>query len=124
MQRDVEVADATDGAGPIVSQAFCSALPAAYTDVPARRWQAFATLVLEAAYVPMMWAAVRNAARGVSDIPLLTLLGGGAFGNEEQWNVGSMRRALEAVSSFHLSVKIVSYAAPTAAILEVTEAFR
>ena len=39
-------------------------------------------LVLEAAYEATMWSAVLNARRGASKVVLLTLLGGGAFGNE------------------------------------------
>ncbi|HSM20999.1 MAG TPA: hypothetical protein VK876_02190, partial [Rubrivivax sp.] len=35
-------------AGPLVSQAFCSALPVAYSDMPAPQWAGFVTLVLEA----------------------------------------------------------------------------
>jgi hypothetical protein len=93
-----------------VSQAFCSALPVAYTQVPARHWQAFASLVLEAAHEATMWSAVLNAKRGASNVVLLTLLGGGAFGNDDVWIFGAMRRALETVSSFALEVKIVATA--------------
>ena len=52
---DVEV---TGGIAPglLVSQVFCSALPVAYTRIPTSRWQAFATLVLEAAYEATLWA--------------------------------------------------------------------
>ncbi|MGT2481228.1 hypothetical protein ACU4GR_25860 [Methylobacterium oryzae CBMB20] len=49
LHTDVEV---TDGPAPrpSVSQIFCSALPVAYTRVPASAWAPFARLVLEAAY--------------------------------------------------------------------------
>jgi hypothetical protein len=46
---------------PRVSQAFCSALPVAYTKVPHDRWHSFALLVLEAAYEATLLARVRNA---------------------------------------------------------------
>jgi len=46
----------------------------------------------------------------------LTLLGGGAFGNEEEWILGAMRRALTIVSSFDIDVRIVSFGAPTPAV--------
>lgn len=92
--RDVEVTDTDDGdndsgtdgnggdqaRGPVVSQAFCSALPVAYSPVAAAVWQPFAELVLEVAYEATLWAGVLNARRGVSNIVLLTRLGGGAFG--------------------------------------------
>jgi hypothetical protein len=106
-----------------VSQAFCSALPVAYTNVPARHWQAFATFVLEAAYEATMWAAVLNAQRGASNIVLLTLLGGGAFGNESDWIVDAMRRALGVVSSFDVDARIVSYGAPSREIVDFTKDF-
>jgi hypothetical protein len=82
VQTDVEVTDAPVDRRPFVSQAFCSALPVAYTQVAARYWRAFASLVLEAACEATMWSAVLSAERGVSNIALLTLLGGGAFGND------------------------------------------
>jgi hypothetical protein len=47
-----------------------------------------------------MWAAVLNCQRGASNVVLLTLLGGGAFGKEEEWIVHAMRRALEVVSNY------------------------
>ena len=123
VQRNVEVTDAFNGPGPLVSQAFCSALPVAYTNVPSRHWRVFASLVLEAAYEATMWAAVANAKHGASNITLLTLLGGGAFGNEEEWIVGAMRRALEVVSSFDIDARFVSYGAPSPFVLKFARDF-
>ena len=77
---------------PLVSQAFCSALPVAYTRVPPSHWEAFASLVLQAAYEATMLAAVLNAQRGASNVVLLTQLGGGAFGNHDDWIHAAMRR--------------------------------
>ena len=76
-QSDVEVTDAEGKQRPLVSQAFCSALPVAYTNVPSAHWEPFASLVLEAAYEATMLAAVLNKLRGASNVVLLTLLGGG-----------------------------------------------
>lgn len=50
LHSDVEVTDGESVGRPLVSQAYCSALPVAYSDVSASLWQAFACLVLEAAY--------------------------------------------------------------------------
>jgi hypothetical protein len=126
IHRDVEV---TDGAGddrpqdrPTVSQAFCSALPVAYTRVARSRWEAFASLVLQAAYEATMWAAVHNAQRGASNVVLLTCLGGGAFGNDESWISGAMGRALKLVSNVALDVRLVSYGLPTPALLQMAQA--
>ena len=125
LQRDVEVTDsAIVRTRPKVSQAFCSALPVAYTDVPHEFWAPFASLVLEAAYEATMWEAVRNAQRGVSKIVLLTSLGGGAFGNAEAWIHSAMRRALRIIADFDLDVRIVSYGSPSQSLLRVARDFR
>jgi hypothetical protein len=42
----------------------------------------FAVLVLEGACEATLWAAAVNAHRAGSNVVFLTLLGGGAFGNE------------------------------------------
>src|SRR5258707_12860767 len=105
LHRCAQRCSGTDAEGerrPVVSQAFCSALPVAYTRIPATHWKPFASMVLEAAYEPTMLAAVLNKQRGASNIVLLTLLGGGAFGNEDDWIHGAIRRALKLVSGFEL----------------------
>jgi hypothetical protein len=123
VQTDVEVTDAPGEQRPRVSQAFCSALPVAYTQVPARYWRAFASLVLEAAYEATMWNAVLNAKRGVSNIVLLTFLGGGAFGNDDEWILGAMRRGLEQISAFDLEARIVCYRAASQTVLGLAKEF-
>ena len=111
---NVEVTDAPDPR-PRVSQAFCSALPVRYEPtIPARQWQSFATLVLEGAYEATMWAAVLNAMQSSSNVVLLTLLGGGAFGNEKSWILGALARSLALVEKVGLNVRVVSYGAAPA----------
>jgi hypothetical protein len=78
VQTDVEVTDDNAPNRMLVSQAFCSALPVAYTRVAASHWAPFASLILQAAYEATMAAAVLNARRGASNVVLLTQLGGGA----------------------------------------------
>jgi hypothetical protein len=123
IHRDVEVTDAEGEHRPLVSQAFCSALPVAYTRVPSSRWKAFASLVLQAAYEATMWAAVLNAQRGASNVVLLTQLGGGAFGNDDKWIHAAIQRALEMMSGFELDVRLVSYGPPSRAILQMAQNF-
>jgi hypothetical protein len=123
IHRDVEVTDAEGLQRPIVSQAFCSALPVAYTNVPAVHWEAFASLVLEAAYEATMFAAVLNAKRGASNVVLLTQLGGGVFGNHDDWIHAATRRSLEKVREFGLDVKLVSYGKPSRALMQIAEHF-
>ena len=123
VHRDVEVTDAAGEHRPLVSQAFCSALPVAYSRVSPSYWEAFASLVLQAAYEATMSAAVLNAQRGASNVVLLTQLGGGAFGNHDDWIHAAMRRALEMMSRFALEVRLVSFGEPSRAILQMAENF-
>lgn len=113
IHRDVEVTDAPGAPGPVVSQAFCSALPVAYSRVPKQHWTAFAQLVLNAAYEATMLEAVINAGRGAANIVLLTALGGGAFGNASEWIHAAIKRAVKKVQGFDLDVRLVSYGEPS-----------
>jgi hypothetical protein len=123
IHRDVEVTDAEGAIRPSVSQAFCAALPVAYSQVPAAHWRQFASLVLDAAYEATLWAAVLNARRGASNIVLLTSLGGGAFGNDDGWIDAAMRKALKKVAGFGLDVRLVSYGSPSPELLRLAEDF-
>jgi len=120
---DVEVTDAPLPR-PGVSQAFCAALPVAYTDVPAARWARFATLVLEAAYEATLWAGVINACERGSPVVLLTQLGGGAFGNDPAWIEAAQRRALDGVRHLGLDVRLVAYGEPSAALRRLEARYR
>lgn len=123
VHSDVEVTDVEGTHRPRVSQVFCSALPVAYSRVPSAHWKPFASLVLEAAYEATLLAAVLNKQRGMSNVVLLTHLGGGAFGNEEDWIDAAIRRALTTMSRFELEVKIVSYREPTRKTRQLVEDF-
>ena len=124
IHRDVEVTESVGPDRPLVSQAFCSALPVACGEVPRTQWAPFALLVLEAAYEATMWATVLNAKRGKSNIVFLTLLGGGAFGNHERWIHAAIRRALRLTISFDLDVRLVTHGTPSKEILAIAEEFR
>jgi len=119
---DVEVTDA-GRPFPLVSQAFCSALPVAYSQHGPRHWARFASLVLEAAYEATLWAAALNARRSGSNIVLLTSLGGGAFGNDESWIEAGLVRALKLASGLDLDVRLVSHGDPSAAFLRIERMF-
>jgi hypothetical protein len=92
-----------------VTQVFCSAMPVAYGVRPAKAWEPLARLVLEAAYEATLWEAVLNRLSGGTEVVLLTLLGGGAFGNEESWIIDALRRALILARDCPLDVRLVSY---------------
>ena len=121
LHRDVEVTTPGAPDGQRVAQAFCSALPVAYGNSAAENWRTFATLALEAAYEATLLATALQAANGGSNVVLLTLLGGGAFGNGREWIFAAIRRALEWVRDFDLDVRIVSYAKPDPALIEFVE---
>jgi hypothetical protein len=123
VHSDVEVTDAAGERRPLVSQAFCSALPVAYTRVPSVHWKPFASLILDAAYEATMLAAVLNKQRGASNAVLLTHLGGGAFGNEAEWINAAIRRGLAMMSGFELDVRLVSYGKPSREVLQMVKDF-
>jgi len=93
----------------MVSQAYCSALPVAYSNHSYNLWEAFARLVLEASYEATICAAILNWQSTGSNRVFLTLLGGGAFGNETNWIVESIKRALKLYQDWSVRVAIVSY---------------
>jgi hypothetical protein len=105
----VEVTETQEGPGQMVSQAYCSALPVAYSNVPQRHWEGFARLVLESAYEATLLAAVGSTANGGSNTVLLTRLGGGVFGNDDEWIDTAILRALKIVERAGLDVRLVSY---------------
>lgn len=107
-----------------VSQAFCSALPVAYSSYPSELWADFAQLVLNAAYEATLAAAVHNAAETGNHTVFLTLLGGGAFGNPEQWIVAAIQRALLRYQNSGLNVVIVSHSRSNPRLLAMLDEFK
>lgn len=92
-----------------VTQAYCSALPVAYTQHSPELWANFACLILEASYEATICAAILNSAKTGNNRLSLTLLGGGVFGNEASWIVKSIERSLKLYTDAGLDVVIVSY---------------
>lgn len=114
--------DVTDGQGQVlhaVTQAFCSALPIAYSRVDARHWAPFARLVLEAAYEATVCAAIVNAHENGSPILLLTRLGGGAFGNDDAWIDDAIRKGLVQATAAGLDIRFVSRELPSPGMLQL-----
>lgn len=97
------------GASHVVSQIYCSALPVAYSNLPSVLWARFAKLILEASYEATICSAIINASETNNHTLFLTLLGGGAFGNETGWISGAIRRALSLYAEWGLDVALVSY---------------
>jgi hypothetical protein len=111
------------GAGHQVSQAFCSALPVAYSSHSDSLWEEFAKFVLEAAYEATICAAVLNSVSTDNNKVYLTLLGGGAFGNREVWILSAIQRALREYRDADLNVMIVSYGSSNSRIQEMIQAW-
>jgi len=93
----------------LVSQVYASAMPVAYSSHANGLWENFARFVLEASYEATFWSGLMNYARTGNNKVYLTLLGGGAFGNDEDWIIAAIERALELFSHVPLDVAIVSY---------------
>jgi nucleotide-binding universal stress UspA family protein len=108
LHRDVEVTDVREERR-LVSQAFCSALPVAYSSVRPVAWEAFARLVLEASYEATLLAAVEQAHASGVNIVLLTRVGGGAFGNADKWIDDAIVRAVEIVEHAALDIRLVGH---------------
>lgn len=116
LQLDTEVT--AGGAGHKVSQAYCSALPVAYSEYSAELWEPFARLVLEATYEATLLAAARNADQTGNRKVFLTLVGGGAFGNRIGWIIDAIRRAVKEHPNLGLDIAIVSYGRSQPAVAE------
>lgn len=106
-----------------VSQAYCSALPVAYSSLPAPLWESFARLVLEAAYEATLCAAILNRQSSGSRQVFLTLLGGGAFGNQPEWILDALQRALRLYASRDLDAAVVSYRCSNPGVRQIVERF-
>lgn len=92
-----------------VSQIYCSALPVSYNIIDYYYFEPFSRLILEATYEATLYAGILNMIKYNSNIVYLTLIGGGAFGNEENWILDSMKKALIKFSNTPLDIRIVSY---------------
>ena len=95
--------------GHLLTQTYCSALPVAYGSHRKTLWADFAQLVLEASYEATLCTALLNLAKTGNNKVYLTLLGGGAFGNLDEWIFAAVKRAVEIFKDMPLDVAIVSY---------------
>jgi hypothetical protein len=121
IQWDTQVT--LSGCDHLVTQAYCSALPVAYSSLPELMWERFARLVLEAAYEATFCAAFINASCSANRSLYLTSLGGGAFGNDPHWITDAIERACRLFQNADLDVKIVSYRNSSPAISRLCENF-
>jgi hypothetical protein len=92
-----------------VAQVYCSALPVSYNDMPQTVWEPFARLILEAAYEATLCAGIINTRITGNNTVYLTLLGGGAFGNQTQWITDAVNKGLEKYQKYDLKIVFISY---------------
>ena len=92
-----------------VNQIYCSALPVSYSHIDADLFEPFATLILEATYEAAILTAIHNMQRCGNNKLYLTLVGGGAFGNNKAWIFGAIRKSVMKYKDFPLDINIVSY---------------
>ena len=116
IQWDTQVT--RDGCQHLVSQVYGSALPVAYSPHSSQLWSAFASLVLEATYEATLYAALINMTKTGNRKVYLTLLGGGAFGNSNDWILKAMSRAVTLFKDTPLDVMVVSYGSSNPDVVE------
>jgi hypothetical protein len=94
-----------------VTQIYCSGLPIAYCarTTPLPPWQNFAQLILESTYEATIITGILNYLATGNNQVFLTLVGGGVFGNREEWIMDAIARALKLYAHYDLDVAIVSY---------------
>ena len=116
---DVEVTDVREGERRTVSQAFCSGLPVAYGGGRRPAWEALARVVLEATYEATLLAAVGRE----SYVVLLTRVGGGVFGNADEWIDDAIVRAIKIVEHSGLDIRLVSHGSVHPSFRAIEERF-
>ncbi|BDD06717.1 hypothetical protein [Aureibacter tunicatorum] len=121
IQWDTEVT--LEERGHLVSQAYCSALPVAYSLIESWYWASFARVILEATYEATLWAALANFEKTGNKTVFLTLVGGGAFGNRMEWILESLMIALKKFQDTNLDVRIVSYGKSDDAVAKLIDEF-
>ena len=66
-------------------------------------------MILEAAYEATFYIALKNYELTNNNKLFLTLIGGGAFGNDEEWIFSAIEKSVKKFKHTPLDVKIVSY---------------
>jgi hypothetical protein len=107
LQWDTEVTISTKKQ--LVTQAYCSALPIAYSHIESDLWKDFASLILEATYEATFYAALKNFYKTENNKLFLTLVGGGAFGNNLNWIFDAIKHSINKFRNTPLDVKIVTF---------------
>ena len=113
VHENIEITRFNKSKNNMVTQVFCSAIPVTYNNIKTDMLEPFSCLILEASYEATLLAGAVNSIRYKSDSVYLTLLGGGAFGNDESWIISSIEKAFKETFRYGLDVKIVCYDEPS-----------
>ena len=95
--------------GQLISQAFCSAISVAYSNLSIDLWEPFSILILQASYEATLWSAIINSRSGGSNKVFLTMVGGGAYGNNRTWILDAIANAIVATLEYGLNIKVCHY---------------
>ncbi|GMH49976.1 hypothetical protein TL16_g00662 [Triparma laevis f. inornata] len=97
--------------GKKICQVFASATPVAYVkNTKSADWKLFSKLVLDGMYEATLAAAVKlQRERGGRIRVVLTLLGGGAFGNNMTWILDAIERACVMYKDEPLDIELLHY---------------
>ena len=79
--------------------------------------------MLEASYEATICTAILNGRSTGNNRVFLTLLGGGAFGNETNWITEGVKRALKLYEDWNIEVAIVSYGVSKGYVRQLVEQF-
>ncbi len=107
----------------LVSQIYCSALPVAYSNINPIYWEGFSRLILEATYEATFRTALLNSEVTGNNKVFLTLVGGGAFGNYQNWILESLAKSLEQFKESALEVIVVSYGGSNSGVQRLIKGF-
>jgi len=107
-----------------VSQAYCSALPVAYSHHSSELWSEFAQLILEASYEASFCAGILNYLKYGNSTLYLTFIGSGEFGNKIEWIINAILRSLNLYKHVGLDVAIVNYGHSNEYIQELIKKFQ
>ena len=113
VHENIEITQFNKSKNNMVTQVFCSAIPVTYNNIKTDLLEPFSHLILEASYEATLLAGALNSLRYKSDSVYLTLLGGGAFGNDESWIISSIEKVFNETFCYGLDVKIVCYDEPS-----------
>ena len=103
----------------LVTQVFCSAIGISHSAVPEGNWEQLAKMILDATYQATIAAAIlhfdqkydqyKTAVAEPRQKVFLTLVGGGDFGNRNEWIADAINKAVKTYQRFNLDIIVGHY---------------